>query len=51
MVEDRYVVIAEDQKKAVEEAVLAYLRPMMEEEDFGNGRELRKLLENREEKI
>lgn len=45
MVEDRHVVIEDNEKKAVEEAVLAYLRPMMEEEDFGNGRELRKLLE------
>lgn len=45
MTEDRNAVIDKTQKKAVEEATLDYLRPMMDSDNFGNGREIRKLLE------
>lgn len=45
MTEDRRAVIEDSQKEAVGEAVLDYLRPMMDHSTFGNGREVRKILE------
>ena len=45
MLKDRKAVIEESQKTAVEEEVLSYLGPMMDQDNFGNGREVRKLIE------
>ena len=45
MTEDRNAVIEDSQKEAVSEVVLSYVEPRMGEKNFGNGRELRKILE------
>ena len=45
MAEDRKILIEPSQRKGVERAVRSYLRPMMDCDDFGNGREIRKIME------